>query len=89
MTEHDGVMTELLPCPFCGGDSEMSWRYRLPGYRLPGEGTRYWVRCCACNATTTAYDDEAEAIRAWNTRADYDRGYRDGIMVWSRYERDR
>ena len=60
-------MSELKPCPFCGGEADISDE---------GTGTepfRYWVYCPnnACFVEgTAAYATEAEAIEAWNTRAD-------------------
>ena len=53
-------MSELLPCPFCGGEAE-----------IRGDGALF-VQCSECG---TRYGDryhttEAEAIAAWNTRAE-------------------
>lgn len=54
-------MTELLPCPFCGGEAHT--------YKTIAE--RY---CAICNkpfcASVGPFDTEAEAIAAWNTRAE-------------------
>lgn len=55
----------LLPCPFCGGEAGSRWQYRLPG-----EYARYWVLCQECGSASAAYGLEAEAIAAWNTRAE-------------------
>lgn len=52
---------ELKPCPFCGCQAEVTkWQ----------EG--WFVECKAqrCGGTIGAYKTEAEAIEAWNTRAD-------------------
>jgi len=51
-------MSELLPCPFCGGE---------PSLTSGGPGNHY-IRCMVCNAAT---DDtwKAEAIASWNRRA--------------------
>ena len=63
-------MSELLPCPFCGGEAKV----------CRGIYGSWFVRCandyknmanhgCYVSPTTTAKDTEAEAIAAWNTRA--------------------
>ena len=52
-------MTELLPCPFCGGDA-------FTGETLT---SLYVVLCRGCGAETGAWDTEAEAIAAWNQRS--------------------
>ena len=55
-------MTELLPCPFCGGEAHI----------VGGDDFFYnVVQCCNCHATASGrYETEAEAIAAWNTRAE-------------------
>ena len=53
--------TELLPCPFCGGEASK---------RLFCKG-KYRVHCNVCDAHSgDVCDTEAEAIAAWNTRAE-------------------
>ena len=52
-------MTELLPCPFCGGEASV---FHLHAW---------WISH-SCDVLgeyikTTFYDTEAEAISAWNT----------------------
>ena len=55
-------MTELKPCPFCGGEAKMRWLKVPPP--MP------FVVCKSCGAESTVYRTEAEAISAWNTRAE-------------------
>lgn len=68
----DNRTTELLPCPFCGGEAAI----------VPTLGTtvREWFVTCGnleCNVLacrTKRYYTEAEAITAWNTRAELGSG---------------
>jgi len=55
-------MTKLLPCPFCGGEAE------LTGFEAP----EFWVWCPNCKASTDAHTCKGGAIAAWNTRAAYE-----------------
>jgi Lar family restriction alleviation protein len=62
------MTAELKPCPFCGGEaSEVEDQ---------GHSTAYNVGCfngdCTIEPNTWA-DTKAEAIAAWNTRADLSR----------------
>ena len=65
-------MSELLPCPFCGGEAHT---YRTIAQRY----------CAICNepfcANVGPFDTEAEAIAAWNTRAD---DYKQAAEYWQR-----
>jgi Lar family restriction alleviation protein len=47
----------LLPCPFCGEEQ-------------PPHDDTSWVRCLGCGAESGWRSTGAEAIAAWNTRAD-------------------
>lgn len=50
-------MTELKPCPFCGGEAEL---YNDEGL--------WKVQCEDCEASTGQYYMPENAIAAWNTR---------------------
>lgn len=64
-------MSELLPCPFCGGEAE------LTGFDAP----EFWVWCPNCKASTDAHTGKQSAVAAWNTRAD---DYRQAAAYWQR-----
>lgn len=54
-------MSELLPCPFCGGEA-----------RTRQTATYCWTAECItpfCGCEFATYGTEAEAIEAWNTRS--------------------
>ena len=56
-------MTELKPCPFCGGEAKMCENATRTATLLIR-----WVRCTGCGVETTANNKPA-AIAAWNRRA--------------------
>lgn len=64
-------MTELKPCPFCGGEAF------LEPYRVR-KGYEASIQCnqCLCSMSTITYDEEETAIesvvKAWNRRVDND-----------------
>lgn len=61
-------MSELKPCPFCGGEYTQV-RYIGGEWQEPSAfESGYRGECCSCHAITAAYDTEAEAAEAWNTR---------------------
>lgn len=51
----------LLPCPFCGGEAEVD---------ISGGNFHWWIVCVNCGVGTAIYNTKAEALTAWNTRAD-------------------
>lgn len=52
---------ELKSCPFCGGEN----------IDFFSQGAIAWfVQCDDCGATFPHFDSKAEAIEAWNRRAD-------------------
>lgn len=57
-------MTELKPCPFCGGDEI----YLTVASTV---GKVYWAKvdCNRCFCGTSKKDTEEDAIEAWNRRA--------------------
>lgn len=52
-------MTELKPCPFCGGEAELHDVYSIK---------LYWCKCEECGAETQAEDIIEKAIENWNRR---------------------
>lgn len=58
-------MTELKPCPFCGGEAHVFHDSLRPQETYPCR-----VYCDNCWAEVDSYSTEAEAIAAWNTRAE-------------------
>ena len=72
-------MTDLLPCPFCGGEasdtgyqkwsrplSDMAWE---DGAKI---SEAYFCNCPSCSVSNLAggvgYQSRAKAVSAWNTR---------------------
>lgn len=63
-------MTNLLPCPFCGSKPTIF------------QGELYEIQCRECwRAGTWLCNTEAEAIEAWNTRAERT-SPKDGIYAY-------
>lgn len=58
----DNRTTELLPCPFCGGEAEL--------YSTVPTHDGFWSCICRDCGASTSFGSEAEAITAWNTRAE-------------------
>lgn len=55
-------MTELKPCPFCGGEAVLD---RLIPITRP---LQYFVYCKSCAVESAGYPNRQLAIKAWNTR---------------------
>lgn len=56
-------MTELKPCPFCGGEAKM-----IKFQKVGSETCEYVMQCWGCHAKTRVCKTDEEAIRAWNRR---------------------
>ena len=52
-------MSELKPCPFCGGEAR----------RYYGNTECYGVCCKKCSAKIYGYASKGSATKAWNKRA--------------------
>lgn len=50
-------MTKLKSCPFCGSTDA-----------YVEKDDCYWVVCDECAISTTQFDTEADAVKAWNDR---------------------
>lgn len=62
-------MTNLKPCPFCGGGAELK-QWNLPGRSTP----LHCVVCTDCGAMTWPYySDRNAAAERWNTRKEKER----------------
>lgn len=59
-------MTELKPCPFCGGSARV---LELNGFYQH----THFVSCDTCNAAGDTRETEEAAIEAWNRRVTDDR----------------
>lgn len=73
-------MSELLPCPFCGGQAEID----SDPYQ------RYFPECLTLTCLfrpDAAFNSIEEAIKAWNTRADLTQAKQDAYAKG--YERAR
>lgn len=72
------MASELKPCPFCGGDAK-TYDYECEediydpdtlGFVDTEYFTRWGCGCETCGAMIPEKHTEAEAIEAWNTRAE-------------------
>lgn len=74
-------MSELLPCPFCGGEAQI-------GENRETTVREYFVGCMNCHIRLykvgyKRFYTVDEAISAWNTRVDAD-GYKQAAEYWKR-----
>lgn len=69
-------MSELLPCPFCGGEAHIRETFDVIGWTgdEPIEQLAYVYECdtqdCQVYVQTKAYPTVENATTAWNTRAE-------------------
>lgn len=56
--EKTKIVAELLPCPFCGSDAELSGCFPYG---------QYYIKCTECRVSLW-HDRKDKAIGAWNTR---------------------
>lgn len=72
-------MTELKPCPFCKGKAKFRDSLVItPVIDENGayvdadisDDRPYWIECIVCHATSGDFNEEDEAIEAWNRRVD-------------------
>lgn len=62
---------ELKPCPFCGAKAEVHdcGEFDNESLNVTYSG-KSGVHCTECSIATLPYDNEQEAIEAWNRRAE-------------------
>lgn len=53
-------MTELKPCPFCGGEAKLTEPYM----------NIYVISCGNCGVGSAIYTNSEQAIEAWNRRVE-------------------
>lgn len=63
-------MEELKPCPFCGEKHVMHEQGHVIVTETARSGPRYGVSCYSCGGRIEFFNTVAEAIDAWNTRAE-------------------
>ena len=65
------TMSELKPCPFCGGKAQRGFITHAYGHKM------YFSECsnedCLIAPTTIAYKAKGADARAWNRRVDNER----------------
>jgi len=57
-------MTDLLPCPFCGGEAKLTELPLSQGWPL------WFVQCQGCRLESPEQIEDDAAIRWWNTRVE-------------------
>lgn len=63
-------VSELKPCPFCGGEACKAFRSGRTG-RTPVTQSRWFrgaVKCSSCGVATPEKANPEAAVKSWNTR---------------------
>lgn len=55
-------MSELKPCPFCGGKAELRW-WQTRSYE-----TKWFVFCTQCKVSVEDMESSSKVIEVWNKR---------------------
>ena len=63
-------MSELLPCPFCGGDASIGRRDYYFEDSNEYAMSAHYVECSTCYVRTIEYKSKDGAADAWNRRAE-------------------
>ena len=62
-------MSELKPCPFCGGKAYIKTIHSKTNKMFKKlTNTYYYVKCFTCGCSTEVKDTGIEAETKWNTR---------------------
>ena len=78
----DTKLQPLKPCPFCGGEVTLLVDAKYGLYTFHHDGRE---KCPAAYSHHAGYGTEAEAIEAWNTRAERTCGVESKIFIEGEY----
>ena len=76
-------MSELKPCPFCGGEAKLMIFYNKPANAPELKRWSIVHECEAIESTIFSNESEAEAIEAWNRRAEPERDFLREVYDWA------
>lgn len=65
-----GIMSELLTCPFCGGEASIGRRDYFFEDSNEYAMSAHYVECGTCYVRTIEYKSKDGAADAWNRRAE-------------------
>ena len=71
-------MSDLKPCPFCGGTAKLR---RVSEPRPDAKPDSFSVKCTVCCAESNWFKTDGYALEAWNTRADHSEDMRDMVKT--------